>query len=367
MGISQLSLTNFRSYAEQTIALDPSTTLVVGANATGKTNLLESLFVLATTRSFRAKDAELIRHRQSFYRISAELDGTELAMGYQLGERGAEKRVRHSSVAKSLIDHLGTIRVVLFEPGDLLLITGGPDRRRRYLDFVLTQTDKRYAKTLNQYRRVLLQRNRLLSDWRGNTSELFAWNVQLAQAATDIDARRRELVEHLNTLVRESYARIAGSTEPTGLAYVGSCPTGADYATNFLQQLETGLSRDIGAGFTTIGPHRDDFNITFKNAPITAVASRGEMRTVVLSLKLAELAYIEQHAGTKPLLLLDDVFSELDNARRRFLLATLGDYQAVLTTTSADVSEQLATAHTIISTKDWAAPASKAPTKARHE
>ena len=350
MSTTSLTLTNFRSYTDQAIPLDPVVTLLVGPNATGKTNLLEALFVLATTKSFRAKDPELVHHGAEFYRLGATINGTEVTLGYQTTERGIQKRVRHDDTPRSLVDHLGTLRVVLFEPNDLMIIHGTPDRRRRYLDFILTQTDKRYVKTLNQYRRVLYQRNRLLADWRGTTDELFAWDVSLADLASQIDAHRRGVIKHINKLATARYADIAGATESLQLTYRGVCDQ--DYPTEFLKLLEANRARDIAAGFTTIGPHRDDFVIEFKGAPITTVASRGEMRTVILALKTAELAYIEQHTHTKPMLLLDDVFSELDDARRRYLLDSLGGYQAVITTTNADVGDELGASHATIHTRE---------------
>ena len=350
MAVTTLSLTNFRSYKEQTLALDPVITLVVGPNATGKTNLLEGLFVLATTKSFRAKDAELVRHGQEFYRLTIDQDGTEMALSYQVSPTGTEKRARHDNTPKSLVDHLGSLRVVLFEPNDLLLINGAPERRRRYLDFILIQTTPRYTKTLSQYRRVLSQRNRLLSDWHGATNELFAWNLRLVELATEIHTARTQLISHINELVADCYHSIAGSAESLKLTYQGAAE--GDFGTNFLQLLEDNLNRDIAAGFTTSGPHRDDFIITFKGAPIATVASRGEMRTVVLALKMAELAYIERQTESRPMLLLDDVFSELDDSRRRFLLDTLGGYQSVITTTNADVSDELSAKHTTILTSE---------------
>ncbi|HUC20133.1 MAG TPA: hypothetical protein VMR98_01400, partial [Candidatus Polarisedimenticolaceae bacterium] len=191
---------------------------------------------------------------------------------------------------------------------------------------------------------------RLLADWQGNTAELFAWNVQLAQAAADIDERRRAVVGHINSLATEAYGTIAGTAEPLELTYHGTASEG-DYPAAFLRLLESNVSRDIAAGFTTIGPHRDDFSISFKDAAIGTIASRGEIRTVVLALKMAELAYIQDHTGIKPLLLLDDVFSELDDSRRRYLLDTLGSYQAVVTTTNADISSELGTRHATIYTQ----------------
>lgn len=351
MPITSLSLTNFRSYSNQEISLNPVATLIIGPNATGKTNLLEALYVLATTKSFRARDGELIHHGGGFYRLEAHIDDTKLSLGYQTTDRGTEKRVRHDGVEQSLVSHLGTIRVVLFEPNDLLLINGGPDRRRRYLDFVLSQTDKRYVKVLSRYKRVLQQRNRLLTNWAGQTDELFAWNIKLTELASEIHSRRQAVISHINRMSSEVYARIAGSPEGLVLTYRGTTDHG-DYPTSFLQLLESNLQRDIAAGFTTAGPHRDDFAITFKSSPIVSVASRGEMRTVVLALKLAELAYIEQQTNTKPILLLDDVFSELDDSRRRFLLDTLGEYQSVITTTNADVSDELRASHATVHTSE---------------
>ncbi len=347
--ITSLSLTNFRSYTQRSIELDSSVTVVVGPNATGKTNLLEALFVLATTKSFRAKDGELINHGENFYRITADTDIGKLALGYQVTEAGKEKRAQRDGAKQTLVEHLGRIQVVLFEPNDLQMVVGVPDRRRRYLDFILTQTHPGYLKTTLQYRRVLSQRNRLLSDWRGEHDELFAWNIKLAELAADIDVARRTLIKHINQLAIDLYTQIAGKPEQLLLKYRGAANPD-DYTSDFLSLLQNNIHRDIGAGFTTIGPHRDDFSIEFKNADITSVASRGEMRTVVLVLKLAELTYIEQQTQRSPLLLLDDVFSELDESRRAFLITTLGKYQSVLTTTDADTARQLGAAKVIETT-----------------
>jgi DNA replication and repair protein RecF len=344
--LNSLSLTNFRSYADHRLQFDAPVTVVVGPNATGKTNLLEAIFVLATTKSFRARDGELIHHGQTYYRLTAGTSEGELALGYQISETGTEKRAQLDGTKRTLAQHLGSLAAVLFEPNDLLIILGSPDRRRRYLDFILTQTDSTYLKSLHHYRRVLQQRNRLLSQWQGQTSELFAWNIKLAELAADIDVARRALIKHINELAPEIYAQIAGAPQPLVLSYIGAAAA-TDYATDFIAKLEANLSRDIGAGFTTIGPHRDDFDISFKNSDITAVASRGEMRTVVLVLKLAELSYIQQKLERSPILLLDDVFSELDDSRRSFLIKTLGAYQAIITTTDGDIARQLGGAQVI--------------------
>jgi DNA replication and repair protein RecF len=236
------------------------------------------------------------------------------------------------------------------------LVLGSPDRRRRYLDFILTQTQSQYLTTLHRYRRVLKQRNHLLANYNGDSGELFAWNIKLAEIAADIDHARRRVIDHINQLAEPLYKDIAGSSQPLHLTYIGSLsnqpnPDPSAYTTTFLSALESNLPRDLGAGFTTIGPHRDDFDITFKGADITALASRGEMRTVVLVLKLAELAYIENYTGRSPVLLLDDVFSELDEQRRSYLINTLTDYQAIITTTDADTASKLGSSHIINTTE----------------
>lgn len=338
--LSRLSLTNFRSYSEHQVELDPKLTVVVGPNATGKTNLLEAVFVLATTKSFRAKDAELIHHDQDFYRITANTPDGEIGLGYQKTNQATEKRAYHEGVKQPLIRHLTKLKVVLFEPNDIQLVLGSPDRRRRYLDFILTQTDPNYLSLTHRYKRVLQQRNRLLSDWNGDTSELFAWNIKLAELAADIDAARRQVVDHINNLAMEGYAKIAGHAEPVELRYIGTADP-VDYPSHFIRLLETNQARDLGAGFTTIGPHRDDIEINFKNADITSVASRGEIRTVVLALKLAELTYIKQKTGIPPILLLDDVFSELDDQRRSLLSQAFEGHQVIITTTDGDMADQL--------------------------
>lgn len=343
--LSQLSLTNFRSYSTYTVKLDPHLTVVVGPNATGKTNLLEAVFVLATTKSFRAKDAELIHHDHDFYRITARTTDGEIGLGYQKTAQSTEKRAYLEGAKQPLIRHLTQFKVVLFEPNDTQLVLGSPDRRRRYLDFILTQTDPNYLSLTHRYRRVLQQRNRLLSDWSGDTSELFAWNIKLAELAADIDAARRQVVDHINNLAEEGYAKIAGHSEAVKLSYIGTADP-IDYPSHFIRLLEANQARDLGAGFTTIGPHRDDMEINFKNADITTVASRGEIRTVVLTLKLAELTYIKQRTGIAPILLLDDVYSELDDQRRTLLSQAFEGHQVIITTTDGDMASQLK-AHTI--------------------
>ena len=351
MPLQSLHLTNFRSYPEMSFELNSAVTLVVGPNASGKTNLLESLFVLASTKSFRARDRDLVRHGEDFFRIAATSDTTEYALGLRV-HPGTEKRVTHDGVKRSLVHHIGQIQATLFEPTDLELVGGPPEGRRRYLDYILCQTDRNYLKTLHDYRRVLRQRNALLEGFTVESvrGQIFSWDVKLAELAADIFIARTRLIDYLNSHLPALYADIAGSPAQVRLAYLPTV-TGDNYATNFLDALTRNLPRDLGAGFTTIGPHREDFKVEFKNNDVMAEASRGEVRTLVLALKLAELGYSSERTGLRPLLLLDDVFSELDHDRRTYLLQRLSGYQTVITTTDADaVVRELSVPHSVIYT-----------------
>lgn len=351
MALESLRLTNFRSYKDAVFTLNPAVTLVVGSNASGKTNLLESVYVLASTKSFRAKDRDLVRHGEDFYRILARDETTEYSLGFRAVPT-TEKRVTHDGVKRPLIHHVGKLQATLFEPTDLELVSGPPEPRRRYLDYILSQTDRTYLKTLSAYKRVLQQRNALLEGFEINSvrGQIFSWDVKLTELATEIVAQRRALIVYLNERLPRLYGEIAGSAEGLELTYLPSV-SGDSYGDDFLATLSRNLPRDLGAGFTTIGPHREDFSVSFKGSPITTVASRGETRTVVLALKLAELAFSYERSGTRPLLLLDDVFSELDRDRRTFLLNHLTGFQTIITTTDADaVTRELSVPHSIIST-----------------
>jgi DNA replication and repair protein RecF len=263
-----------------------------------------------------------------------------------------EKRVSHDGVKRSLVSHVGQLQVTLFEPTDLLLVSGPPESRRKYLDFILCQTDRGYLKTLQQYRRALKHRNALLDspDFPFVKDQIFTWDLQLANLAGEIYTRRTRLLADLNDALPQLYGDIAGGREDMILTYkpsVASLP----YTETFLEALSRGLARDMAAGFTTIGPHREDFEIGFKGGLVEAVASRGEVRTLVLALKLAELDYAQKQTGQRPLLLLDDVFSELDRDRRGFLIERLRDHQTVITTTDADaVTREIGARHKLIET-----------------
>lgn len=336
MPVNHITLHDFRSYSEKSFALDPGVTLIVGPNGSGKTNILEALYVLATTKSFRARDESLVRQGADVLRVVVDSTDGEYSFAYQKQPTIA-KKVALDGAKKTLRGHVGNLPVVLFEPGDLQLLAGPPSARRAYIDTILCQTDQEYLQALNEYKQALRQRNALLRDHSFVPIDvLFAWNVQLAGPALILRQKRAEFITYLQSRLPELYASIAGKTHELDITYQPNPDTNINDESIMLEQFEQSAARDSAAGFTTIGPHRDDFAVIFDGHPIDARASRGEHRSVVLALKLAELEYQSEFARSRPLFMLDDVFSELDSYRRGFLLQAIGDYQTIVTTTEAD-------------------------------
>lgn len=332
--ITDLRLQYFRSYGDASFELSPGVNIVVGPNASGKTNLLEALLVLARGSSYRAKDSELVRFGRSWTRLDIDLGD---------GGRRTVKITREPTITKTYeldkktfkrlsLPH--TLPVVLFEPEDLRLLSGGPERRRDYLDDLLEQTKPGYGTVRRQYRRALAQRNALLKR-HGSQNQIFPWDVRLSELAGQIVRARGSLVEELNNDIGKLYRKLSGTKVKVTAQYQNRWPADG-YETKLLKELENSLELDITRGFTAAGPHREDLAVLFGGRAANDTASRGEVRTAVLALKIIELKIIEKLRETKPLLLLDDVFSELDGKRRHALTDYLAPYQTFITTTDAD-------------------------------
>jgi DNA replication and repair protein RecF len=336
--IRSLSLTNFRSYKAIDLVFEDNLTVISGPNAVGKTNLLESIFVASTSKSFRARDLDLVNTGENFFRVVAEFDDDAVELSLLREGESHSKRLKLNSKKQSLHTLLGRNPVTLFEPHDMLLFDGSPERRRRYIDTVLCQVSPIYVEALATYRRALKQRNSLLhaAKVRGgfaSDDELFVWDVQLSEPGKRLYDLRKDFVSELSPLVKEVYETIAGSDTELELQY---CPNTDMDKRDFLSALSTSRIKDRGAGFTTCGPHRDDMDLLFKDGDITTSASRGETRTAILALKIAEMRFIKDKLGKKPILLLDDVFSELDASRRKHLMELISTQQTLLTTTEVD-------------------------------
>lgn len=347
MPISDIRLQNFRSYTDDTFELSPGVNIIVGPNASGKTNLLESILVLARGSSYRAKDAELVRFEAPWARLDAHVDGHGRTVKIECN--GMLQASGRAVCKKSfVIDGQVVLRitqprmlpVVVFEPNHLLLLTGSPELRRSFLDDLIEQTVPGFGAMRRHYRRVLAQRNALLK--RGSQvagPQIFVWNLRLSELAGRIVQDRLDLIRRINEVAGDTYAQLSHSSVDVQVDYMTSLPV-EQYESAMLKKLEHTLERDCILGYTTSGPHREDISIRLGGHALQDAASRGETRTIILALKIIELRLLEAARGEAPLLLLDDVFSELDGARRQALTAFLRTYQTFITTTDADVVVQ---------------------------
>jgi len=336
MMISSIRLQHFRSYTEANFDFSDQVTIIVGPNASGKTNLLESILVVARGSSYRAKDHELIHFDDTWARLDAQT-GSGIRTIKLVAEPEASKTYELGGKTYKRLSLQHTLPVVLFEPNHLMLLSGSPDQRRVYLDDLLEQTTPGYSALRRNYRRVLAQRNALLKRARAPINEeLFPWNLRLSELGAAIARHRNQLSETIQANIGAYYQQIARTSTSTTLRYHSQFSLDS-YESQLLHKLEASLSLDVARGFTAAGPHRDDFIVLFDDKPAAETASRGETRTFVLALKIIELEVLEQAREARPLLLLDDVFSELDATRRHALTETLANYQTFITTTDADV------------------------------
>jgi len=369
MHIHHLSLTNFRNYTRLELELSPQVILLHGDNAQGKTNLLEAVYYLATSRSPQAgSDRELINwiadqeEMVPYARLAAEVtrgDRThqveivlqkEPVAGAANGERARlRKQIRVNKVKRRALDLVGQINVVLFMPQDIALVDGSPSVRRRYLDVALCQVDAEYCRSLSRYNRVLASRNALLrQDRRVDPDELAYWDEQLVNLGAIVMLRRRDAVTRLEQWAASRHQQLSGAAERLRLVYQ---PTLALDINDDAQRLQTAyraeLTRRRRQEFerraTLVGPHRDDVDILTNEIDLKKFGSRGQKRTAVLAIKLAELDWMrERTGGETPILLMDEMLAELDVARRRFLLEQVvssGVQQVIITTSDLAMFE----------------------------
>jgi DNA replication and repair protein RecF len=335
--ISDIRLQHFRSYNDAFFELDPSVNIIVGANASGKTNLLEAVLVTAHGASYRAKDAELLQFGQDWARIDAHTP-TETRVVKLQTIPTFSKSFEFDGKVLTRLAQVRTLPTVLFEPNHLLLMSGSPDLRRSFLDDLIEQTVPGYGATRKHYRRVLSQRNSLLKKNPPNLEQqLFVWNVRLSELGGQMAKQRFELVTRFNERISDLYSSLANRTNHIELVYATRFSQ-TSYESQLLHKLETSTDMDVLRGFTAYGPHRDDLVATIDSHPFQEAASRGETRTLVLALKILELQLLEEVRGVKPILLLDDVFSELDQERRQALTGYVYSYQTFITTTDADIA-----------------------------
>ncbi len=356
MLLSSLSLSNFRSYTKQVFSFHPFVTVILGPNASGKTNILEAITLSATGKSFRAEsDKEMITWDTDIARVKAKTDADEaelvLTRGIVGGQKAPVKKYLVNGVPRRAIDFVGNVRAVVFRPEDLELVTDSPSIRRKYLDSVLVQVDREYRRNLASYERGLRQRNSLLDrirDGEASRSQLLFWDHLLIQAGGYLTDARARFVEFVN-----SYKQPQTEVSMQALSTLYQL----EYDKSVISQMRLMEYKDeeIQAGATLVGPHRDDIIFTIQQKPghtrlkqknivnnentvlpgarnLNTYGSRGEQRLGVLWLKLAELSFIFTRAEDRPILLLDDIFSELDTKHRQLVLSLIKNQQTILTT-----------------------------------
>jgi DNA replication and repair protein RecF len=335
--IRDIRLQHFRSYTDAQFDFKPGVTIVAGPNASGKTNLLEALLVVAHGNSFKAKDNELVQHDSDWMRLDAHTDNGGARIVKLKNQPLPQKTFEIDEQTVTRLHQSKTLPVVLFEPNHLLLLSGSPDLRRSFLDDLIEQSESGYANIRRHYKRVLSQRNALLKKNPYDLKEqLFVWNVRLSELAGQVAKQRYTLVQRFNELIPDLYVQLSGRNNIIRLEYASRFNI-ESYESQLLHKLEQNPDLEALRGFTAYGPHRDDLGMYMDGRTIQETASRGETRTLVLALKIVELQLLEQARQTKPIVLLDDVFSELDTERRHALTKYIRDYQSFITTTDADV------------------------------
>jgi len=375
--IEHLSLTNFRNYTGLELELPPSIMVFQGDNAQGKSNLLEAIYLLATSRSPRAtNERELInwcalREELPVCRLAADVQKARGNLSLEIALQGKpaalseaddsfsqwqsapkapsiHKRIRVNGVVRRAVDLVGQINVVLFSVQDINIVGGEPALRRRYLDITNSQIDSHYLRQLQRYHRVLWQRNRLLhqiAENQASPDELSFWDQELVQTGAYLTVQRDHMVAALEHLAQAIHDEVSSDQGKLRLAYLRSIDKERgkgdsrieEIAEVFARSLQAARKKEIAQGMSLVGPHRDDLRFLTNGTDLGVFGSRGQQRTAALSLKLAEAKFMLSKNEEHPILLLDDVLSELDGQRRRHLLSSVTSYQQVLmTTTSLD-------------------------------
>ncbi|WAS06628.1 DNA replication/repair protein RecF [Gloeomargaritales cyanobacterium VI4D9] len=344
MYLHHLHLWHFRNYTEQAITFSGNQTILLGDNAQGKSNLIEAILLLATLHSPRAqRDGDLIQTNQAMARLQADVERQPDPAQLTLTLRASGRRTLavNQQTQRRQVDFLGYLRAVFFSCLDLELVRGGPGQRREWLDQTLVQLEPLYSQLLQEYQRVLRQRNALLRQEPLTPAHLTPWNDLLIQTGTRLIRRRFRLLERLAPLAQTWHQRISQAAEALEITYAPCVPVPENdhevIRAQFQRQLEVKLPAELAQKTTLVGPHRDEVQFRLNGHPARTYASQGQQRTLVLALKMAELELLETILGEPPLLLLDDVLAELDLKRQQQLLTIISErVQTIITTTDLE-------------------------------
>lgn len=332
MILKTLRVQNFRTHSDFILEIGEKSTLISGANGSGKTSLLEAIYFALQGTSFRSSDKEILRNDgSSWFRIDLKDSKDSLrTIIFNNAVQKSKKQFLVDGNKKARLNANLRIPVVLFEPDDLQLLSGSPTRRRNFLDYFLSQIFPSFQLALTRYSKALKQRNNLLKRDNVSKDELFPWNLMLAEYGAEIISKRQDFLELLNSKIEEVYFEISGVKDEIEIDYLGEKVS----KNEILAILSENIERDKILGYTNFGPHKHDIQFIFNKKPAQNVASRGENRSLVLALKFIETDILSDLTSKRPIVLLDDVFSELDDDRQKLLTKHFSKYQTIITSTN---------------------------------
>lgn len=345
MYIESVTLKNFRNYKDKTVDFKDGLNIVIGKNASGKTNLLESVYCSGIGKSPRTNKArEMIRwgSDNAYIKVILKKQYSRHSVEYFI-DSADKKIIKIDSIPLvKQSEILGMLNIVFFSPDEMKLIKESPQERRRFADISLSQQNKKYLFSLSKYNNILAQRNKLLKesrDIKALPEMLYGWDVQLAEYGAYIVAKRYEFVEKIQVFAKKIHSEITDSKEDLELEYESNVERDEldKMKESFFQKLRANLEKDMNLLYTSFGSHRDDIAIKINGIDVRKYGSQGQQRTVALSLKLAEIYLFESEVGEKPVLLLDDVLSELDASRRQKLMELSSGLQTIITCTDFDM------------------------------
>ena len=337
MIIKSIELCNFRNYEREEFHFHEGTNVLYGDNAQGKTNVLEAIFVGGTTKSHKgSKDSDMIMKGREEAHLRYFVEKRDCTYKVEIHMRkGRTKGIAIDGLPISSSKELmGLCNIIFFSPEDLGIIKDGPEQRRRFMDMELCQMNKAYLYYLTQYKKILKQRNALLKQIQQNSKlkeTLEIWDEQLVEQGSKLIEIREQFVQEIAAIMKEKHRNLTGGQEDIEVKYKPNCP-----AKDFSRQLFMEGERDVVLGTTTVGPHRDDIQFFINGQEVKVYGSQGQKRTAALSLKMAEIEIVEKTIGEKPILLLDDVLSELDRNRQNYLLENIKGIQTIITCTGLE-------------------------------
>lgn len=338
--VKTLHVKNIRSHTVYSVNFSSDVTIITGSNGSGKTSLLEAIYLSLQGTSFRGSDNDMLQKEAQWWRIDSVLDDQQIrTIKFDPAKTVSRKQFIIDDKTTARIPAKLKHPVVLFEPEDLRLLHGSPTRRRQFIDRFISQLNPVYGPTLRKYERALKQRNNLLKKQYTSDDELFAWNIALAEHGSYVISQRIAFIEQINMNLNDIYHEIAGTQDTVSVHY--SHTFVGDIKQKLLNELQAHLGRDKIIGNTSVGPHRHDVMFVINNSPALSMASRGEARTIVLALKFLEVDIIEKLTDKQPIILFDDVFSELDANRQQLLTSRLTGHQIIITSATSHAGEHL--------------------------